>query len=77
MVSAIRQRTKVQPGGVIEIRSAELLAGSDAEVIVLVEQSDQKALGGLSQFIGAAKGVYASAADADNFIFNERDEWEH
>ena len=33
----MRQRVTVQPGGLIEIRSPELIAGSEAEVIVLVD----------------------------------------
>ena len=37
MTSALRQKVKVQPGGLIEIRSPELIAGSQAEVIVLVD----------------------------------------
>lgn len=37
MVAAIKQHVTVQPGGVIEIRSPELKAGTAAEVIVLVE----------------------------------------
>ena len=37
MTSALRQKVKVQPGGLIEIRSPELIAGSQADVIVLVD----------------------------------------
>lgn len=37
MTSAFRQKVKVQPGGVIEIRSPELTPGAMAEVIVLME----------------------------------------
>jgi hypothetical protein len=39
MVAAIRQRVTVQPGGVVEVRSAELRPGTSAEVIVLVESA--------------------------------------
>jgi hypothetical protein len=77
MVSAIRQHVKVQAGGLIEIRSPELSAGSDAEVIILVEKGEaMPSSSGLSQFIGAAKGIYASAEEADQFIRSERDSWE-
>ena len=34
---AIKQDTTVQPGGIIQIHSAELPAGAHAQVIVLVE----------------------------------------
>jgi len=38
MDTALRQRLVVQPGGVIEIRSPELLPGTLAEVIVILEK---------------------------------------
>jgi len=38
MITALRQKVKVQPGGQIEIRSPELEPGSIAEVIVLIEK---------------------------------------
>jgi len=37
MTNALRQKVKVQPGGVILIRSPELTPGATAEVIVLME----------------------------------------
>ena len=37
MTNALRQKVKVLPGGVIEIRSPELTPGVIAEVIVLME----------------------------------------
>lgn len=39
MTSALRQKMTVQAGGLIEIRSPELIAGSEAEVIVLVDSA--------------------------------------
>lgn len=39
MTNALRQNVVVQSGGVIEIRSPELLPGMKVEVIVLVEGS--------------------------------------
>ena len=36
MVAAVRQQVTAQPGGVIEIRSADLRPGARADVIVLV-----------------------------------------
>jgi hypothetical protein len=38
MDTALRQRLVVQPGGVIEFRSPELLPGTLAEVIVILEK---------------------------------------
>ena len=37
MTLAVRTKTIVQPGGVVEIRSPELTPGTSAEVIVLVD----------------------------------------
>lgn len=45
MDTALRQRLVVQPGGVIEIRSPELLPGTLAEVIVILEESPAAAQG--------------------------------
>jgi len=39
METALRQKTVVKPGGVIEIRSSELPEGAVAEVIVILEAS--------------------------------------
>jgi hypothetical protein len=45
MDTALRQRLVVQPGGVIEIRSPELLPGTLAEVIVILEKLPATAQG--------------------------------
>jgi hypothetical protein len=37
MVAAVRQIVTIQPGGLVEVRSPELKAGEQAEVIVLVQ----------------------------------------
>ncbi len=37
MTIAVRRKTVVQPGGVIEIRSSDLTPGASAEVIVLLD----------------------------------------
>jgi len=36
VVSAIKRQVTVQPGGIIEVRSPELPAGAQAEVIILL-----------------------------------------
>ena len=75
MVPALRQKVVVQPGGVIEVRSSELPPGATAEVIVLIESSSDPARS-LLFMIGAAKGCFATPADADAFIRRERDAWQ-
>jgi hypothetical protein len=37
METALRQKTVVKPGGLIEIRSSELPVGATAEVIIILE----------------------------------------
>ncbi len=66
----------MQPGGVIEIQSPELPAGATVEVIVLLEPQAQSASQGLSRFIGAAQGNFATPAEVDQFIRLEREAWE-
>lgn len=76
MVSAIRQRVTVQPGGRIEIRSSELPAGAEAEVIVVLETAPPAPTHSLRDLIGQGKGCYATPQDADHFIRGERNAWE-
>jgi hypothetical protein len=40
METALRQKTVVKPGGLIEIRSPELPVGTVAEVIILLENAE-------------------------------------
>jgi hypothetical protein len=75
MVRAVRKKVKVKPGGVVEIRSPELVPGSTVEVIVLQERTSRK-VSGLVDLIGAGRGVYASEDEADAFIRKERDSWD-
>jgi len=75
MVAAIRQHVVVKKGGVVEVRSSQLRAGANAEVIVLVDADEQKreAAGGeqarafeaLQHTMGLKAGAAAAwAADA-------------
>jgi len=77
---AIRQATTVQPGGVIQITSDRLSAGVRAEVIVLVEEttpSTPAMFPTMRSLIGAARGSFKSATEADTFLRTERDSWEN
>lgn len=76
MFSGLRQKVVVQPGGVVELRSPELPAGATVEVIVLLELQPEKSKTPLSNFIGAAKGNFATPKEVDQFISQERDKWE-
>jgi hypothetical protein len=76
MLSGLRQKVVVQPGGVVELRSPELPAGATVEVIVLLEPQLEESKRPLASFIGAAKGNFATPEEVDQFIRQERDAWE-
>lgn len=76
MLNGLRQKVVVQPGGIVEVQSSELPAGATVEVIVLLETSNQPAIEGLSRFIGAAQGNFASPEAVDQFIRQERETWD-
>jgi hypothetical protein len=67
MLSEIRQKTTVQPGGVIEIHSPELPDGAEVEVIVWIDRTSE-APSSLVDLIGAAKGSFSTPTEADEFI---------
>lgn len=75
MVSAIRERVTIQPGGRIEIPSSELPAGAQAEVIVVLEPISPTT-NSLLSMVGKGKGSFASPDEADRFIRKERNAWE-
>lgn len=75
MLAEIRQKAIVQPGGVIEIHSSELPAGTEVEVIVLVDRSPE-ASGSLVNLIGTARGGFSTPTEADEFIRQERNAWD-
>jgi hypothetical protein len=52
MVTAIRQHVTIGPGGVVEVRSPDLTAGEQADVIVLVKRS-----GGMDPPVSPAASV--------------------
>jgi hypothetical protein len=71
MTDAIRQQVTVQPGGLIEVRSADLPVGAKVEVIVLVE-SASRSKRSLRSMIGTAKKSFANVKEVDDFIRQER-----
>ena len=77
MLNGLRQKTVVQPDGVVTIQSSELPSGATVEVIVLVEpQPSELPELSLTSLIGTAKGTFATPEEADRFIRQERDSWE-
>lgn len=79
MLSAIKQQTIVKPGGVIELTSPDLPEGAIVEVIVLIQDSAELAKEterSLTSLIGSAPGSFATSQEADQFIREQRDEWD-
>ncbi|RJP27761.1 MAG: hypothetical protein C4527_12575 [Candidatus Omnitrophota bacterium] len=75
MTKVLRQKVKIQSGGVLEIRSHDLPDGMDVDVIVLIDEPAVTPPP-LSRLIGAAKGCYANPKEADTFLRKERDQWD-
>lgn len=75
MIDAIRQQVTVQPGGFIEVHSADLPVGAEVEVIVLVD-STSKERRNLRNMIGTAQKSFANVEEVDAYIRQERDSWE-
>ncbi len=73
MTRALRHQVTVQPGGRIEVQSADLTPGQCAEVIVLVEESQNGRAN--ATFFGSGRGAFATPAEADRFLREERDGW--
>lgn len=87
MINGIRQTAVVQPGGIVELQSADLPVGSTVEVIVLVNAADASVmlsphpLSGLSQDqriakIHSALGGWKNDSEITE-IFAEIDEERH
>jgi hypothetical protein len=78
MVRAIKECIVVGPAGRVVIDHSDLPEGSSAEVIVLVDDQtvvDSQAPRSLSSYVGAMKGQFKSAADADAYVRELREEW--
>jgi len=63
MVNALKQKVIVQSGGRIEIVAPELVEGSEAEVIVLIEDDDDGEMEGLVRIYDEAKAEIAASGE--------------
>lgn len=74
MVTVFKQALIVQTDGVIEIHSQNLRKGAEIEIIIHLKEPQPKRT--LSSFIGSGRGCYATAAQAEAFLQQERESWE-
>jgi hypothetical protein len=74
MLTALRQKAVVQPGGVIQINAPELKPGTLTEVVVLVEAAERP-LASMLDLLGAGRGSFASPSEVDQFLRRERESW--
>jgi hypothetical protein len=69
METALRQKTVVKPGGLIEVRSSELPVGATAEVIIILETTDtdrDQSLGWPAGFFKRFAGSLPDFPDIDS-----------
>lgn len=75
MTTALRQKIVIQKDGLIEIHAQELMKGTTADVIVLID-SDTHLQSSLQSMIGKVKGLYKTPYEVNNYIREHRNEWE-
>ena len=75
MVTTLRRRVVVQPGGRIELDVPDLPAGAAVDLILIVENSPSMSRS-LAALIGSAQGGFATPEEADAFLDRERDAWD-
>jgi len=80
MIQAVRKRVRVQAGGIVAVQDASLPEGAEAEVIVLLAEAadadETEALPPLESMVGAAKGLFSSPEEIDQYIRDLREEWD-
>jgi hypothetical protein len=79
-MQAIKQQVKVGAGRQIFIERPELRAGTEAKVIIMVEERPEPRQAEdpppLASFLGSGKGCFSSAEESDAFLRAERDAWD-
>jgi hypothetical protein len=79
MAIKIRMKTRVLPGGKIEISAPELIAGQEATIVVTVEDNkpDEQHQDHVIDILKKLPGhqLFSSAEEIDTYIREERDSW--
>jgi hypothetical protein len=79
MAIELRMKTKVLPGGKIEISAPELIAGQEATIVVTVEDYKLNGQGHVIDLLNKLAGhqLFHTAEEIDTHIREERESWDH
>ena len=78
MAIELRMKTRVLPGGKIEISAPELIAGQEATIVVTVEESKLNGQGHVIDLLKNVAGhqLFHTAEEIDTHIREERESWD-
>jgi hypothetical protein len=78
MAIELRMKTRVLPGGKIEISAPELIAGQEATIVVTVEDNKLNGQGHVIDLLKQAAGhqLFSTAEEIDTYIRQERESWD-
>jgi hypothetical protein len=78
MQNALHVKTKVLPGGKIEVTDRALSAGEEVDVIVLLPESPVTARRSAMDILAEAPGhrLFKTVADVEAYLQQEREAWD-
>ena len=76
-MSQLEMKTRVLPGGRIELQSPELIEGQIVTVRIVLKDDDQSVKKSFLEILGDYKGgqLFKSVEEVDQYIKEERDSW--
>ena len=79
MNPALHTRTTVMPGGRVEIQTPDLKEGDQVDVFVIPSKPQTNGSKTVLQYLDEVPppGLFKTSADADRYIQEERDSWQH
>lgn len=74
----LRKKTRVLPGGKIAVSDPNLVVGEAVEVIIILSSDAEAATHSVWDVLHASEGhrAFASAADVDAYLREERASWD-
>src|SRR5215469_558595 len=78
MAIEVRMKTRVLPGGKIEISAPELIPGQEATIVVTVEDHKLNGQGHVIDLLKNLAGhqLFQTAEEIDTYIHEERESWD-